>query len=164
MHHPSSRRYPKLALSAMLVMCSLGVYSSHAALTDLTTTPLGTSTNGTVVKRNVLFLLDGSGSMGWKFSPDNVDPNTCCGAASSAGYTCRTDSSGSNTCSTGDPPYMADRSSGIGVLCLLTQIFPPPASNYTNDYTLEILSQNRSEAVWLRLLHPPYRAHALLDS
>ena len=36
MHHPTSRRYPKLALSAMLAMCSLAVCSSHAALTDLT--------------------------------------------------------------------------------------------------------------------------------
>ena len=47
MHHPTSRRYPKLALSAMLAMCSLAAYTSHAALTDLTDTPLGTSTNGT---------------------------------------------------------------------------------------------------------------------
>src|SRR3954463_3001207 len=113
MQHLTSRRYPKLALSAMLAMCSVAMYSSHAALTDLTTTPLGTSTNGTVVKPNILFILDGSGSMGWKFSPDNVDLATCCGRPTTAGYTCRVDSTGSNMCGTGDAPFMADMFNGL---------------------------------------------------
>ena len=94
---PTSK-YPKLALSAMLAMCSLGSYSSHAAITDLTTTPLGTSTNGTVVKPNILFILDGSGSMNWDFSPDNVNLVTAVGDPGTTSYTCRNDSTGSNAC------------------------------------------------------------------
>jgi hypothetical protein len=113
MQHLTNRRYPKLALSAMLAMCSVAMYPSHAALTDLTTTPLGTSTNGTVVKPNILFILDGSGSMNWTFSPDNVDKVTCCGVSNTASYTCRNDSSGANQCGRGDAPYQADMFNGL---------------------------------------------------
>src|SRR5215208_2050673 len=128
MHHPTSRRYPKLALSAMLAMCSVAIYPSHAALTDLTTTPLGTSTNGTVVKPNILFILDGSGSMNWAHSPDNVDKVTCCGNSSSTSYTCRNDSSGANQCGRGDAPYQADKFNG---LAYNPQSTYKPGVNYT---------------------------------
>jgi type IV pilus assembly protein PilY1 len=96
----------------MLAMCSLAGYTSHAALTDLTTTPMGSTTNGGVVKPNILFILDGSGSMNWKFSPDNVDPVTCCNDDGTTSYTCRTDSAGTNACVVGDPPYYADKFNG----------------------------------------------------
>jgi hypothetical protein len=89
MQHPISRRYPKLALSAMLAMYSVATSSSYAALTDLTATPLGTSTSGTVVKPNILFILDGSGSMNWDFPPDNVNPVTAASNNGDTAYTCR---------------------------------------------------------------------------
>ncbi|MEO8627907.1 MAG: hypothetical protein ABI612_07365 [Betaproteobacteria bacterium] len=54
MIQPPRRNHPKLALSAMLVLTSITACSSHAALTDLATTPIGTNLIGSVVKPNIL--------------------------------------------------------------------------------------------------------------
>jgi type IV pilus assembly protein PilY1 len=48
---------------------------SQAGVTDIATAPLFTSTT-TVVKPNVLFTLDDSGSMAWDFMPDDADFST----------------------------------------------------------------------------------------
>jgi type IV pilus assembly protein PilY1 len=113
MQPPTSRRYPKLRLVSDAGDVQRSDASSYAALTDLTTTPLGTSTSGTVVKPNILFILDGSGSMNWDFSPDNVNPVTCCSDPGTTSYTCRVDSTGQNACGRGDPPFQADMFNGL---------------------------------------------------
>ena len=60
------RRETVAALFAMALACGVG--PATAALTDLSTTPLQTATP--LVKPNLLFILDDSGSMGWDFMPD----------------------------------------------------------------------------------------------
>lgn len=58
-------------VSAMLIALALSV-SAHAAVTDISTTPLNTysAPTSTDVKPNVFFILDDSGSMDWDFMPD----------------------------------------------------------------------------------------------
>lgn len=64
----------------------LGTLTNHspAALTDLATAPLETST-GSLVKPNILFVLDDSGSMTWDFLPDWANTTTDA-LARNAGY------------------------------------------------------------------------------
>src|SRR4051812_3491834 len=104
--------YLKLGFSVSLATCSIATYPAYAALTDITTAPLGSSTNGSVVKPNILFILDASGSMHDHYSPDNVDPVSCCDKPTNQSYTCRNDKNGDNNCSSGDPPYRADMFNG----------------------------------------------------
>ena len=110
MNQPSGRKYRKLALSALLAISSATVSSSFAALTDLTTVPLGASKQ---VPPNLLFVLDGSGSMNAKFVPDFVDPPNQMGLPDDRAYNCRPVVSGNNFCQVGDPPYQADRFNGL---------------------------------------------------
>ncbi len=57
-------------LLSMALCCGLLLpFFAHAAAVDLATTPLTTSTTS-VVKPNVLFVLDDSGSMTWTYLPD----------------------------------------------------------------------------------------------
>ncbi|MBX9902976.1 MAG: hypothetical protein K2Y31_01370 [Burkholderiales bacterium] len=58
-----------LALAALLCAAPLPAFS---ALTDIASVPLASSST-TVVKPNILFTLDNSGSMAWGFLPDNVE-------------------------------------------------------------------------------------------
>jgi len=63
------RAVRSLTLSALLFTASLPAWG---ALTDIASVPLASSST-TVVKPNILFTLDNSGSMGWGFMPDNVE-------------------------------------------------------------------------------------------
>lgn len=69
MHHArlTSTRLAR-SIGCGLVLATLTHYSP-AALTDLATAPLETSAS-TLVKPNILFVLDDSGSMTWDFMPD----------------------------------------------------------------------------------------------
>jgi type IV pilus assembly protein PilY1 len=58
-----------LAAGALLGL----VISAHAAVTDLATAPLASSAS-TVVKPNISFMLDSSGSMAWTHAPDEAQP------------------------------------------------------------------------------------------
>ncbi len=59
----------KLALAALLCAAPL---SALSALTDIASVPLASSST-TVVKPNILYTLDNSGSMEWGFMPDDVE-------------------------------------------------------------------------------------------
>lgn len=48
--------------------------TAFAATTDIANAPLA-STSSTVVKPNIMFILDDSGSMGWEYLPDSVGGN-----------------------------------------------------------------------------------------
>ncbi len=62
-----------LSRGALLLTGALGLgHAAVAAVTDVAQVPLVTS-SATVVKPNVMFILDDSGSMGWDFMPDNVN-------------------------------------------------------------------------------------------
>ena len=57
------------------VLISAFALSAHAALTDLSSTPLQTysAPSSTDVKPNLMFVLDDSGSMDWSYMPDQID-------------------------------------------------------------------------------------------
>lgn len=48
------------------------------ATADLSDTPLGTMTDGTTVRSNLMFILDDSGSMAWDYLPDDAPQNDVC--------------------------------------------------------------------------------------
>jgi len=75
MHHP--RFLPTRLARALGCALLLSSATSHApaALTDLASAPLETST-ATLVKPNILFVLDDSGSMSWDFLPDWANSST----------------------------------------------------------------------------------------
>lgn len=58
--------------------CMLSTALSTAWAADIADTPLGTMTDGTAVRSNVMFILDDSGSMGWDHLPDSADYNNVC--------------------------------------------------------------------------------------
>src|SRR5262245_56043689 len=106
------------AATAALIVGATG-FVAEAALTDISTVPLASSSS-VVVKPNLLLTMDTSGSMGWDFMPDNVNPvvpnvssNDYPYSTSSPdypynqGYTCRSNTEGNNNCLPGDPPYYA---------------------------------------------------------
>lgn len=62
------RATPSLLLAALLCAAPL---PALAALTDIASVPLASSST-TVVKPNILFTLDTSGSMGWQHMPDSI--------------------------------------------------------------------------------------------
>lgn len=68
------RIHQRLAGWGMALLAGLFVQPmlSHAGTTDLADKPLFAA-KGTMVKPNVLFMLDDSGSMAWDFMPDDVD-------------------------------------------------------------------------------------------
>jgi type IV pilus assembly protein PilY1 len=103
-------RRGRLASTLFGTLCAM---SAAAAPIDLATTPIGTATSGTVVKPNVMFILDASGSMNADYVPDPVNPIGELGADSQHSFNCRTDSNDTNACQRGDPPYHADRFNGL---------------------------------------------------
>ncbi|MEY2690237.1 MAG: hypothetical protein RL375_4437 [Pseudomonadota bacterium] len=74
------RRHGQAQAGAALLMLALGLFTARPAsadVTDIANVPLGTAT--ITAKPNVMFILDDSGSMGWDFMPDEMDPEagTC---------------------------------------------------------------------------------------
>ena len=65
---PSPHSLRRIALAAVFAVI---MPAAHAALTDIANVPLASSST-TVVKPNILFTLDDSGSMGWGYMPDGI--------------------------------------------------------------------------------------------
>ena len=65
---PSPHSLRRIALAAAFAVI---MPAAHAALTDIANVPLASSST-TVVKPNILFTLDDSGSMGWGYMPDGI--------------------------------------------------------------------------------------------
>src|ERR1700716_4002117 len=94
------------------VLASMVSQSALAAVTDISTVPLATSSGATILP-NLLFDLDDSGSMNWDFMPDYVSPNTL-GVALTQANPCMTPAGGGGTwCAPGDPPYAAGGAQGF---------------------------------------------------
>jgi type IV pilus assembly protein PilY1 len=71
-------KHPAAKFCAIALFTAVAGFSTpvHAALTDLSNVPLA-STGSSVVKPNILFLLDDSGSMAWdRLSPDTMAQTT----------------------------------------------------------------------------------------
>ena len=88
--------------------------NAQAALTDLSTTPLVNSSN-TVVKPNIMYALDDSGSMSWDYVPDYVTSSYC-----------KTGSGGTTGCKLGDPPYNDADFNGVAYNPAVT--YTPPVN------------------------------------
>ena len=56
--------------TALVLGMGFAIQPLGAALTDIATAPMA-NTASSVVKPNLMFLLDGSGSMDWDFMPDS---------------------------------------------------------------------------------------------
>jgi len=102
----------------LAILVALGAASgfSNAAPIDLATTPLATSTTGTQVQPNIMFILDDSGSMERAYVPDTVRPTTGDvqgGRTPTTSFTCRTDSKGINECTGGEPPWNSGQFNGL---------------------------------------------------
>ncbi|MCB5188821.1 pyrrolo-quinoline quinone [Methylobacillus caricis] len=78
---------------SMLLTCWMLANSwlAHAAVTDISSNPLSTA-SGTVIRPNVMFVLDDSGSMNFNFMPDHV-------GYTQTGNKCRSGSTGRTTIS-----------------------------------------------------------------
>jgi len=76
----NAARHSKRLLAA-LVASSIAVLDVHAAVTDIYTQPLAT-TSSVVAKPNIMFILDNSGSMESDYMPDDMDDTSTYGWAS----------------------------------------------------------------------------------
>jgi len=88
--------------AAYLVAACMAAQPAFAAVTDISTVPLGSSA-GAGFLPNLLFILDDSGSMASDYNPDYVNDSR----------TCMTTSGGSTTCQRGDPPFEAGGAHGF---------------------------------------------------
>lgn len=122
------RRMGAVALLAAGLLAGLGVPAAALASTvDISSTPLANSSS-TVVKPNLMFILDDSGSMDWDYMPDWAEDGFCrAGGATSTssgtwGRRCCQNASnggpGSNACyrvndRRGHPPFHASDFNGV---------------------------------------------------
>ena len=107
-----------LILTKMALVLGMGfaMTAVNAALTDIASSPMA-NTASSVVKPNLMMLLDGSGSMNWDFMPDSVanDP------------ACKSTGSSLQNCSFADPAYNSAQFNGIHYNPAITYT---PAVNY----------------------------------
>ena len=78
---PNTATIASLTASAFL---GFTAGSAGAAVTDIAPAPLAKATTS-IVKPNVMFILDDSGSMGWDYMPDYVEDEELCKDDSTAG-------------------------------------------------------------------------------
>lgn len=124
----------------------------HAAVTDISSNPLSTA-SGTIVRPNVMFVLDDSGSMNFNFMPDHVG-YTQTGNKCRSGSTGRTTASCAGTSQTGyqkpttggDPPVYSPYFNAIYYNptisyspptnpCNVSQLLPTMNGTNTNGWT-----------------------------
>ncbi len=72
-----SRDLNRIARAAM-ALCALVAGASHAGVADIANSPLATQADGTLVRSNVMFILDDSGSMGSNYLPDDAPRSDVC--------------------------------------------------------------------------------------
>jgi type IV pilus assembly protein PilY1 len=96
---------PEVAMKIHHLIASpllLALLQTHAAVTDISTSPLVTSSTSSVLP-NVLFILDDSGSMGWDFMPDWANDAHCKSVGGSYG----------TSCTSGHPPFHSGDFNGV---------------------------------------------------
>lgn len=107
----------KFQFAARVVGLLIAVNSfGYAATTDLASAPLS-STSASVVRPNILFTLDDSGSMDWSYLPDYAGGTTYSGGSSSH---CKV----SNSCGTGETPYQTNEYNGMAYNPRITYQLP----------------------------------------
>src|SRR5512139_2744702 len=103
MSNSSNRATALAAMGCAAVICGTLAVQAFGASTDISNVPLSSSSNA-LVKPNLLFTLDSSGSMDWDYMGDNVNPDDSKNTGTDKAYTCRNDVNGNNNCYAGDPP------------------------------------------------------------
>lgn len=107
----------KFKFFAGVAVLSLGASAlSHAATTDLATSPLATTT-ASDVRPNILFTLDESGSMAWSYLPDYAGGTVYSGGTANH---CKV----SNTCGNGETPYQTNEYNGMAYNPRITYTLP----------------------------------------
>jgi Tfp pilus tip-associated adhesin PilY1 len=96
---PTSLNLTKLAF---VLGMGLTITTVNAALTDIATSPMA-NTGSAIVKPNLMYLLDTSGSMDWDYMPDSVSNDPAC----------KTTGSSLTSCNFADPPYNAPQFNGV---------------------------------------------------
>src|SRR5258706_8561503 len=112
---PTSLILTKMALALGM---GLAVTTANAALTDIAPAPMA-NTSSAIVKPNLMFVLDDSGSMNWDFMPDALGG----GVAPGAEPLCKGTGSSLVECTEGSDPV---RASGT-----TNGIYYNPAITYT---------------------------------
>ncbi len=109
----------KIRAGFWIALLALGPSAeSLAAATDLATQPLSSSTSS-VVRPNLLFTLDDSGSMGWAYLPDYAGGQNLTGVAANLNH-CKV----SNSCGSGETPFNANAYNGMSYNPSLTYQLP----------------------------------------
>ena len=126
LHHGLRRLALRTVAAVMLALGLLAAGGTHASTVDISSAPL-TNATASVVKPNLMFILDDSGSMDWDFMPDWVPGGFCRAAGATAtssgtwSRACCQNSAGSgpgqacyqtNT-RRGHPPFMAAAFNGV---------------------------------------------------
>ncbi|MEI7456338.1 MAG: PilC/PilY family type IV pilus protein [Nitrosomonadales bacterium] len=107
----------KFLFSAWVLWLSVGASAlSQAATTDLASAPLSSS-SASVVRPNVLFTLDDSGSMAWDYLPDYAGGTVISGANAKH---CKV----SNSCGNGETPFQTNEYNGIAYNPRTTYLLP----------------------------------------
>lgn len=94
----------KLLRVFSMMLLTLTMNHSYAALTDLGNAPLVSATTGDVLP-NLMYILDNSGSMGFNYMPDYIDDNHKCKSPNNSATNATAFTIG---CAFGDPPYNAN--------------------------------------------------------
>jgi type IV pilus assembly protein PilY1 len=108
--------------AAYLVAACMAGQPAFAAVTDISSVPLGSSA-GAGFLPNLLFILDDSGSMGRDHNPDYVAEDS----------KCMTTSGGSSFCSRGDPPYEAGGANAMNGVSYDPNFTYPPGLSSTGQ-------------------------------
>jgi len=105
---PTSLNLTKLAF---VLGMGLAMTTVNAALTDIATSPMA-NTGSAIVKPNLMWLLDTSGSMNWDYMPDSVSNDNAC----------KTTGSSLTPCNFADPPYNANQYNGVAYSPAITYV------------------------------------------
>jgi type IV pilus assembly protein PilY1 len=98
--------WPRRALCLLLAV-QLGLpLQSTAATINFAQQPMA-STTATVVKPNLMFVLDDSGSMDWDYTPDYVNDSAKCFDSGDDNSSNGSIADSRDTCFVGMPPYMS---------------------------------------------------------
>ncbi len=121
MNRTASTSAIRMATLAAAITLSCSGRVAQGEITDLSSAPLF-ETSATQVLPNLFLTVDTSGSMGWDFVPDNVNPDT----SGSGGTPCKPNTF-TSSCNEGDPPFYASAFNGVAYN---PQITYTPGVNY----------------------------------
>ena len=100
------RAVARVLVCSMLLAQAIVPSTGYADVTNLATAPLATSATS-VVKPNIMYILDDSGSMDWDFTPDYINDSGSAAGCYDGGDDGNGITGSPDPCEEGDPPYMS---------------------------------------------------------